>query len=475
MTEYIKLALKYADLIKSTLGPKGRNKMVKDGENILITNDGATIMRSIKIDNPIGDLFKRLAISQEESVGDGTTTTIVLAGALLENALDLINKGLNPITIIEGYNMAKLKSVDFLNQISQEGKVEDIISTCIGSKVGGEIKEKIIKTVIKTVKSTDLNNLKFYKKDNSRADVKLIKGYGFDGFTRNERMKDSVKGNMCILDFKVNLKTTENYNLKDADELVNLEKKEKEYAKSIIKKLKDNSIDCVFYTDTSREFESYLTDAGITGILLRKKEDIDNISRSLNVKVVPDLNFDSDYVNKGLMNYEKGKVILECENSLIQTLIISGQTIQVLAEIQRTIEDVISILKFGNKIVTGAGAVEIELAKHIKECKVRGKRSVSFEKFSEAIESIPMTIAQNAGLDAWDLLTQLREVHNTHKDIGIDLEKPIKYSNAKSRGIIEPVMIKIYAIMSAVDVVNLILKLDTILVGENEDTKKQDV
>lgn len=471
MTEYIDLAIKYSDLIKSTLGPNGRNKMVKSGDKLLTTNDGATIMKNVKIENPIGDLFRRLSVSQEELVGDGTTSAIVLAGSLLENAKELINKGLHPSYIIDGYNKAKLATLQILEKLKFEGKKDEIIDTCIGSKISHDMKEEIKKVLHNDL---DYANLKIYKRDNSKNGIELISGYGFNGMTRNDRMEPLVKGKMALIDFKVNLKTTEQYSLKDADELERLESKEKTFAKGIVDKLKKAGIECVFYTDTSKEFETYLTEAGISGILLRRRDDIDNISKALNSQAIPDTSVDfHQYTNRAEMEYYKGKVLLRNENSKIQTLVISGQTLQILEEIERTIDDVTKILKHGTEVVVGAGAVEMELAKEISRLEIEGKSQIGFESFSDALESIPMQIVKNAGMDAWGLLTELRVQHKNNPNIGVDIKSKTGYSDAKERGIVEPKLIKSYAIASAVDVVNLILKLDSILVGEGENEQNE--
>jgi len=468
--QYIQLAIKYADLVKTTLGPKGRNKLVKFDSNLLVTNDGATIMKSIKTENPIGDLFKRLAVSQEQIAGDGTTTAIVLAGSLLQNAMDLIKKGMHPSNIINGYNLAKIASLNILEELKFEGELDQIIQTCLGSKVSQEIREKIIE-VLKSAQ-IDYQKLRIHKQDNQKNNVELINGYGLNAFVRNERMPSETKGKTCLLDFKVNLKTTEQYNLKDADELEKLEDKEKKFAKQIVNNLKKADIKCVFYTDTSREFEAYLTNEGISGILLRKKDDIDNISLVLNKRAIPDNKVDfAQYAAEAEMQSNKGSVKLSSKNSQIKTLIISGQTLQILEEIQRALEDVVTILKHGNEVVVGAGAIEMQIAKKIREIEVKGKDQISFHKFANSLEAIPMQIAENCGMDSWQLITELRALHKTNQNIGIDVNNKLGYSDAKSRGIVEPVMVKIYAIANAVDVVNLILKLDTILVGEEKEKK----
>jgi len=470
--DYIKLGIVYSEIVRTTLGPKGMNKMITENGSgkLILTNDGATIIKNVKLDNPIGELFKKLAVSQEEAVGDGTTTSLVLAGQLLQNALDLINKGLHPTTIINGYSMAKIYALKFLEEIKESVNKEKIIRTAFGSKINKQVIDHLIPILMKI---KDFRDIRIYKMENTNPEeTKLIRGYAFDGFTINERMKKSVKGKIAFLDLKSNL-TTDKLSINTSDELFKIEKGIKDYMKKIVSKLKKDGVKCVFYTDTNPQFESYLTNSGITGVVIFKRDEIDYICKALNCRVIADEEVDfKDYISEAEIIYEKNpnRIIILNDKSQIQTLLICGQTMQILSEIERSIDDVIRILRHSIEAVVGAGAVEIEISNHLREIsqQIGGKEQIAFEKFAESIESIPRIIAENAGLDSWEILTMLKTMHKKgEKDMGVDILKLV--SNARERGIFEPALVKQHAISSACDVANLILKLDQILIGENED------
>ena len=460
---HIRAAIEFCNLIKSTLGPRGMNKMVIGNETIL-SNDGATILNNLKGGNPIIELLKSLAKSQEESIGDGTTTAIILTGQLLSNAITLLEKGIHPTTIINGYNLAKIESMKLLEQLSKDEDKEKIIKTAFGTKITQDISEVLTDLLLKV---KDYDNLKLYKKVNDNPlESTLFEGYVFEGFTINERMKKETDGLIAVLDFPVNLKF-DRFNVTSADELKKASDFDTGYKKDIVDKLNELGVQMVFYTDTTPEFETYLTDKNISGIVVFQRENIDGICRAVNAVAMSSLEqINESHLGKGHVKYVKGKKGLIYIDGNMETLILKGNTDQILDEMHRALEDAISLMKHDLKSVIGAGAIELEIAKNLKEVskKIGGKEQIAFDKFIESIESIPITLAENCGLDAIEILTLLRNLHNEGKiDMGIDSVMGI--SNARERGIIEPVLIKIHAINSATNIANLILKLDGIYQG----------
>lgn len=472
MTEenYIQVAVTFAELIRSTLGPKGMNKMVVSDKGIVLTNDGATIIRNVKGGNPIVDLFKDLATSQENAVGDGTTTTTILAGQLLQNALILMNKGIHPTIIINGYNMAKLKSMEHLNNQKQKCEKDDlikIVKTTFGTKIPPE---QIINLTDLLQNVKNFKNLKRYKIPNSPDESRLFNGFAFSGFTINDRMKNQTSGKIAILDFPSNIEF-DDIKVTSTEELDKLTKRKKEIKREIVNELVKQKVKCVFYTDTNPEFESYLTNQNIMGVVIFNRENVDNVSQAVNAKVCSSVEDIKSCLGQGEVEYlkqsigNKGHLFVGSTNSKIETLIIHGQSPQLLDEIERAILDVLGILKNETDYVIGAGAIEISTSLYLREFanQIGGKEQLAIEKFAESLESIPMIIAENAGLDAIDVLTNLKTIHKQNQNFGVDLQRGI--SDAKARGIIEPVLIKIYAINSATNVANLILKTDKILQG----------
>lgn len=458
---HVTAAVNFCDLVRTTLGPKGMNKMVVGKETVL-TNDGATIVNSIRGGDPIVELFKNLAKSQEDAVGDGTTTSIILAGQLLQNAMALINKGIHPTTIITGYGLANVECMKFLEKAKEEGDKEKIIKTAFGTKLPNDIIEHLTKLFMDVKNYEDL---KLYKVVNSNPlKSQIFKGTLFDGHTINDRMQSEVNGKIALLDFPINLKM-DHIQVTDAKNLEDVTKKDTELKRRVVDSLLKEEVKCVFYTDTTPEFESYLTEMGITGIVLFQRENIDNISKVVDLPVSSSI----DKIHTGFaeVKYEKpGKVYVKAKGKF-ETLVLHGSTPQVLAEMERSAHDVVSLLKHDIDAVVGAGAIELELARHLTHIanKVGGKEQLAIEKFAEALESIPLLIAENCGLDAIEILTNLKTQHIAgQKDMGVDSFSGI--SDAREKGIIEPVLVKIHAINSASNVANLILKLDKMLVGE---------
>jgi chaperonin GroEL (HSP60 family) len=469
--EHIKVAIEFAELIRTTLGPRGMNKLVM-GHGVTLTNDGATIVKNIKGGNPIVDLFKNLAESQENAIGDGTTTAIILAGQLLQNALNLMNKRIHPTTIITGYTLARMKAIHYLQSRKEPGESDKIIRTAFGTKIPEDIISHLSK-IIQKVK--DFQNLRRYKiADSDALESELFNGFVFPGFTINERMKNHVSGRIAILDFPSNLEL-DNFHVTSEEELEKVTRRKKEFKKEIVDELLRQDITCAFYTDTNPEFESYLTDKGITGIVIYDRDNVDGVSKSVNAKVCSCIEDIKNHWGFGDVKYvkqtsgNKGHIFVSSEKSGIETIIIKGPTIQTLEEIERAVLDVLSLLKHDTQCVTGAGAIETSLALNLREyaTQVGGKEQLAVEAFAEAVESIPLIIAENAGLDAIEILTNLKTLHKGGQtDMGVDVIRGI--SNAKERGIIEPVLVKVHAINAASNVATLILKTDKILLGEDE-------
>jgi len=461
---HIRSAVEFCNLVRSTLGPRGMNKMVISGTDTILSNDGATIVQSIKGGNPIVELMKSLAHSQEEAIGDGTTTSVLLAGQLLSNALSLLEKGLHPTIIINGYNLAKVEALRGLSEMHFSAAKEKIIKTCFGTKITRDISNKLTELLL-SVK--DIDNLKVFKKNNSNPlDSEIFNGCVFEGFTINDRMKDEINGKVAVLDFPVNMKF-DKFSVTSASELEKATNYDTDYKQRIVDKLVELGVECVFYTDTTPEFETYLTDKNITGVVVFARENVDGICRSTKAVAVSSL----DQLNESHLGLGHVKYVKEPPHGMIyvngdmETLLLKGNTSQVLDEMLRAIQDAVSLLKHDLECVVGAGAIELEIAKGLREFskQVGGKEQLAIDKFIESLESIPIILAENCGLDAIEILTLLKSLHQTNPDMGVDAVLGV--SDAREREVFEPVLIKIHAINSATNIANLILKLDGIYQG----------
>jgi len=245
-----------------------------------------------------------------------------------------------------------------------------------------------------------------------------------------------------------------------------------DYKKKIVDRLKELNVKCCFYTDTTPEFETYLTDVGITGIVVFARDNVDGICKTTNAIAISSLDQMSErHLGKGHVKYKKepprGIVYVNPIDGtdFMETLILRGNTSQIVDEMLRTIQDAVSLLKNNLNCVVGAGAIELELAKELEEIskQIGGKEQFAINKFIEALEAIPIIIAENCGLDAIGVLTMLKTLHQTNIDMGVDAIEGV--SDARERKIFEPALIKIHAINSATNIANLILKLDGIYQG----------
>lgn len=466
--QYIQIGIDVSNTVRSTLGPKGMNKMVITKDGPILTNDGATIIRSIDFNNPIAELFKKLAENQEKYIGDGTTTTVLFTGQLLEKALDLLNKKVHPTTIISGFNIARIEAIKFLNSVKFEASEENIIKTCFGSKISPEMNSKLSELLA----HTDVKNLKLYAIENSNQNnTEIINGIQFNGYTINDRMPQEVEGNIAILDLMANFDSAK-VSLTTTEELNKYNENSKLKKKEIVDKLVALGVKCAIITDTNPMIESFFTDANIMTIVNHKRDMLDNISRATGAKIIgePSLDF-SSYIGAGkvIASEDNQNIKITNPNSTIKTLVIHGATKQTLDETMRAIDDVIKLLRLNKEVVVGAGAIEIELSLYLQEFakKIMGKEQIVIKKFAECLETIPMILAENCGHDSMEVLTMLLNQHSGgNRTLGVDANKII--SDALERNVIEPVSLKINAINSATEVANLILKLDDIYNGVND-------
>lgn len=468
---HIKQGIEFTDIVKCTLGPRGMNIMLVDGDKKVMTNDGATIMKTLKGGHPILDLFKDLAKSQEIAVGDGTTSSMIISGALLTNALQLIDKGIHPTIIIKGFEMARSKAIDIIKSSTVEGTKKEIISTAFGSKLTEELKQHLVKIILEVADFENLKTVKIVNEDPLRSE--LYKGLVYEGFTLNDRMPTEIDGKIAVLDFKTNL-STDNFNVTNADQMVQIEEARKNYVKKIADELKRLEVKCVIYTDTNPDLENYFTEYGIMGIVDQQRCNIDNTCNVVGAHAAPSLDFVEKSLGTGKVKYVKGKADRKgmiYVDGKFETLMLKGPTSQTLDEIERSVEDVIGLMKNSLDVVIGAGAIELEISKEILQYAktVGGKEQLAIEEFADAMESIPLVLAQNCGLDAIEVLTKMKSQHeDKFEKIGVDDSNEKGYSNAKTRGILEPVAVKKHEINSAVSVCNLILKTDKMLLGEEK-------
>jgi len=482
-----------ADAVKTTLGPKGMDKMlVNSVGDIIVTNDGVTILEEMEIEHPAAKMIVEIAKTQEEEVGDGTTTAVMLAGKLLENAERLLDNKIHPTVITKGYRLAAEKSQELLKELAikispeQEDVLRSIAMTAMTGKGAETVKEKFSDIIVRAVKQVsengkiDLTNIKLEKnKGSGLEDTELIQGIVLDKERVSVDMPSRVENaKIALLDLALEIKSPETearISVTSPEQLQGFVEQEEKILKNMVEKIKNSEANVVFCQKGIDEISQYyLAKAGIYACRRIAKSDIEKLARATQAKIINNLNeltreqlgfasiVEEVKNNEDIFTYVRG-----CQNPKALTILIHGGTEHVLDEMERAIKDglgdVAASLKTG-LVVAGAGAVEVELAKKLREYSktLGGREQLAVEEFASALEFIPTTLAENAGLDPIDVLTELRAAHETRKYDGINIFTG-KVEDSLKAGIIEPLKIKSQAIDSASEVSMMILRIDDVL------------
>jgi len=494
-----------ADCVKTTLGPKGMDKMLVDSAgNIVITNDGVTILEEMEIDHPAAKMMVDIAKTQENEVGNGTTTAVMLAGKLLENAEKLLDMKIHPTIITKGYKLAARESERIINEISTpvSPEREDILRyvaiTGITGKSAENEKEKLADIIVRAVKkisnnkNLNLDDIKIEKcKGGSVEDSQLIDGLILDKERVSIEMPGQIENaKIALVDFALEIKTLEGesrISVTSPEQLQSFIDREERMIKEITAKIISSGANVVFCQrgiDDVAQF--YLAKAGIYAARRVAKSDMEKLARATSGHIISSLSeltakeLGRAKVVREVIHNENDKMtyVEGCENPKAVSILVRGGTEHVVDEVERAIKDglgdISSVLKLG-KIVAGAGALEIELAKRLREFgnKSSGREQLAIEEFAKALECIPSTLAENAGLDPIDILTELKARHDKgEKYAGINLLSN-KIENVLEAGVIEPAKTKLQAISSASEVAMMILRIDDVLAASNKSSNKQ--
>ena len=489
-----------ADTVKTTLGPKGMDKMlVSSIGDIIITNDGVTILQEMEIEHPAAKMLVEVAKTQEDAVGDGTTTAVILAGKLLENAEKLLDQKIHPTVIAKGYRLAAEKSQEILQKIATQitGKddhlLKNIAMTAMTGKSAENAKEKLGDIIVKAVKqimeneNINLNNIKLEKrKGNGINDTELIAGIVLDKERVNSDMPKEIKNaKIALIDAALEIKSPETetkISISSPEQMQAFLDQEERMLKEMVEKIKKSKANVVFCQKGIDDVaQYYLMKEGIYACRRISKSDMEKLALATEAKVVSKLNELSEkelgfaaLVEEVKIGEEGMTYVRGCKNPKSLTILIRGSTEHVIDETERAIKDglgdVAAALK-EKKIVAGGGAIEVELAKRLrKELAVKGREQLAIEQFADALESIPRILAENAGIDPIDVITELRAKHNAgDMNAGLDLFTG-KIDNTLKKGIIEPLKIKTQAIQSASEVAVMILRIDDVVASSGKSS-----
>ena len=488
-----------AEVVKTTLGPKGMDKMLVDSSgNIIVTNDGVTILEEMEIDHPAAKMIVEIAKTQEKEVGDGTTTAALLAGKLLERAETLLDKKIHPTVIVKGYRLAAEKSLEILNEIAipleKREILQQIAMTAMTGKGAEGNKDKLSDLIVDAVDqiaSTDGINLEDVKiekiKGDSIGDSELIKGIVLDKERANAEMPVKIeKAKILLVDFALEIRNPESeakISVSTPEQLQSFIESEENYLREMTRKIISSEANVVFCQKGIDDVaQYYLAKAGVFACRRVTKTDMEKLARATSGKIISnlkDINSSDFGIAESVEEIKRGDESLTyirgCKNPRAVTIVVRGGTSHVVDEVERAIRDglgdVVSALK-GGKVVGGGGAVEMELSKRLKTYArtLGGREQLAIEEFAHALESIPETLAENAGLDPIDILTQLKKRHEAGDvNAGLNLFKDSIEDTFKA-GIVEPLKIKTQAISSASEVAMMILRIDDVLVSKGSSS-----
>ncbi|MEK6850848.1 MAG: thermosome subunit alpha [Nanoarchaeota archaeon] len=490
-----------ADIVKTTLGPKGMDKMLVDSVgNIVVTNDGVTILEEIEIDHPAAKMIVEIAKTQESEVGDGTTTVALLAGKLLENAEKLLDRKIHPTVIVKGYKLAAAKSQEILKEIASNLESRTVLKQIAITAMTGKgaeghkemLSELIVSAVDKVASDRNITkeNIKIQKiKGSGINESELIEGVVLEKERANIEMPTFVKNaKILLVDFSLELKNPETeakISVSTPEQLESFIQSEERFLKSMTDKLISSGANVIFCQKGIDDVaQYYLAKAGIFACRRVPRSDIEKISLATNARIISNLN-DINGLDFGFAEsveeVKKGDEALTyirgCLNPGVVTIIVRGTSAHVIDEIERAINDglgdVISAVKSG-KVVAGGGAIEIELAKRLRVYArtIGGREQLAIEEFANSLESIPETLAENAGLDPIDIITELKKRHESGEmHSGLNLFND-KIENTFNAGIIEPLKVKLQAVESASEVAQMILRIDDVLVSKGSSSAK---
>jgi len=494
-----------ANAVRTTLGPKGMDKMLVDSMgDVVITNDGATILKELDVDHPAAKMVVEVAKTQDDECGDGTTTAVVLAGELLKMAKDLIDQRVHPTIVTNGFRLAAREAKEILNRVSVDVKDSDkkilkqIAATAMTGKSASSSKDYLAEIAVDAVLSVmektergnkvDLDNIKVEKKTGgSIEDSKMITGIIIDKEPVHPAMPRSIKNaKIALLNTALEVKKTEvdaKISIRDPTQLQAFLDEEERMIKSMVEKVQKSGANVLICQKGIDDLaQHYLAKAGILAIRRAKKSDMEKLAKATGAKIVTNINeLTKNELGKAKEVYtqkiadDEMTFVTGCTNAKAVSILIRGATEHVIDEVERALHDglgVVGVTVEDGKAVAGGGAPEIELALRLRDfaSTVGGRAQLAIEAFATAVEIIPRTLAENAGMDPINALVELRSKHEgkrANKNYGLDVETG-EIKDMLKMNVIEPLRVKTQAISSATEVANMILRIDDVIAAKGE-------
>jgi len=503
----IRAAIAIADAVRSTMGPKGMDKMLVDSMgDVVITNDGVTILKEIDVEHPAAKMLVEVAKAQDQECGDGTTTAVVLAGELLKYAQDLIDQNIHPTLIADGYRLASKKAIEILEKNALEVKPDDeqllkkMAETSMTGKVAASNKEMLADIAYKAVKAiveevdgvmrVDLDNIKVEKKQGgSVEDTELVEGVILDKERVHPDMPRVVENaKILLLNAPLEVRKTEvdaQIRITDPEQLQKFLEGEEQMIRDMVDKIKAsgaNVVICQKGIDDLAQY--YLAKAGIFAVRRVKKSDMEKLARATGAKILSGLEEikESDLGEAGRVEErkigdDKMTFITGCKNAKAVSILVRGGTEHVVDEIERGLHDALSVIAVAiedGKMTSGGGSAAMEIALGLRDyaATVGGREQLAIEAFANAIEVVPRALATNAGLDPIDILIKLRQAHKEGKKYhGVDVYSG-EIKDMKEAFVIEPLRVGVQAIKSATEAAIMILRIDDVIAAREMEKGK---
>ncbi len=497
-----------AEVLRSTLGPRGMDKMLIDSlGDITITNDGAAILDEVEVEHPAAKMMVEVAKTQDDMVGDGTTTAVVLAGELLRRAEELLDQNIHPTVVVSGYRKAANMAIETLNKMGIAVDLKDretlkkVATTAMASKAVGAAKEHLAEIAIDAVRQitdrrgdknvADIDQIQIIKKEGkSLFDTQLVRGMIIDKEVVHPGMPKRIKNpKIALLDCPLEIEKTEfnaEIRIRDPTQVKAFLDQENRMLREMVEKIKASDAHIVLCQKGIDDMaQHFLAKEGILAARRVKQSDMEKLARATGGRVVTHLDDlkPKDLGKAGLVEERKvgdDKMIFveNCKNPKSVAILIRAGLERMVDEAERAMNDALSVISDvieHNKVVAGGGAIESEIAKHLRDYapKVGGREQLAVEAFAEAIEVVPKTLAENAGLEPIDILVGLRAAHEKTKGhrMGVNVFTG-KIMDMYANGVIEPASVKEQAVKSAAEAASMILRIDDVIAATKPKEEK---
>jgi thermosome len=487
-----------SEVVASSLGPRGMDKMLVDSlGDVTITNDGATILKEVDVQHPAAKMMVEISKATDNEVGDGTTSVVVLAGALIEKAEELISKDVHPTIIVDGYRKSAVKAVDILNSLAQKidggdkSQLNRIARTSMQTKLvsreASELADIVVNAALQVsekvgnVYKVDIEDVKVEKKaGGSLRDTNLIRGIVLDKEVVHGGMPKKVeKAKIALINSALEIEKTEfdaKININSPDQMKMFLEEENRILKTMVEKIVAADANVVICQKGIDDIaQHYLAKANVLAVRRVKESDMTKLARATGARIISNLDDLSskdlgaaDLVEERKVETDKWVFVERCKNPKSVTILIRGGSQRVVDEAERSVHDALMVTKDVLErplIVAGGGSPESYTAGKLSEWSnsLSGREQLAAEKFAESLEVIPLLLAENAGMDPIDTLTELRSKQmKGSKWSGIDARSG-KITDMSKLDIVEPLIVKEQIIKSATEVASMILRIDDVI------------